>query len=123
MTRASEEAKREECSVRVIDVERGSDVDAEVLSGGEGVLVSEALSLALTMITCRQWGIDGPTIIRDEPNASLSPAAARAYIALIRRAADLVGASKALVITHSQELASLCDSRLHVHDGVVEVAA
>lgn len=123
MCRASEDAKKEECKVRVLDMERGSDVLADVLSGGEGVIVGEAISLALSVMACRQWGVDAPTLIRDESAAALSQTNTRAYASMLRRAAGAIGASKLLVITHNQELADLCDSRLHVHDGMVEIAA
>ena len=115
------EGSREECIVRVIDTVNGSDVDAEVLSGGEGVIVGEAISLALCCLACRNWGTESPTLIRDESGAALSPEMTRAYAGMLRRAAKFVGAAQTLVVTHSEELAAMCDSRIVVADGKVTV--
>ncbi len=107
--------------VTVIDTLRGREARAETLSGGERVIVSEALSLALTMVACRRAGVTGPTLVRDESGAALDPENARAYVAMLRRAADLVGASHVLFVSHSPEVQELADARLHVEDGRVEV--
>lgn len=124
-SRMSSDGKKvlEGLEVRVIDSERGRDALAESLSGGERVLVGEALSLALTMLACRRSDLEGPTLIRDESGAALDSQAAAAYLAMLRRAADLVGASRVLLVTHCRSLAEMADARIEVHDGTVTVAA
>jgi len=111
----------EGCDVRVIDTERGRDATAESLSGGERVLVGEAVSLALSMLATRRSAGERPTIIRDETGAALDTANGRAYVAMLRRAADMVGADKVLFVAHNPDLWELADARLLVHDGKVEV--
>lgn len=113
----------EGCDVRVIDTERGRDASAESLSGGEKVLVSEAISLALSMLACRRAGIEGVTLVRDETGAALDPSNARGYVAMLRKAADIIGASKVLFVSHSQDVQELADARVLVVDGKVEVQA
>lgn len=108
--------------VRVIDTERGRDGLVETYSGGERVLLGEAVSLALAVVACRHAGTERPTLIRDESGAALDPERARAWIAMVRRAAELIDAARVLVVTHSAEVAELCDSRLVVADGRVEVS-
>lgn len=117
--RASADGKRtlEGLDVRVLDTERGREASAETLSGGERVLVGEAVSLALTMLACRRSGVVGPTIVRDETGAALDPSRGRAYVAMLRRAAEIVGASKVLFVSHAAELSEQADARIHVEGG------
>src|SRR5690606_4312913 len=124
-TRLSADGKRqlEGCEVRVIDTERGRDGTAESLSGGERVLVGEAVSLALSMLACRRAGVQGPTLVRDESGAALDPVNARGYVAMLRRAAEIVGARHVLFVSHAHEIQELADARIVVRDGRVEVQA
>ncbi len=113
----------EGCDVRVIDTERGREASAESLSGGERVLVGEAVALALSMLACRRSGVEGPTLVRDETGAALDPANGRAYVAMLRRAADIVGASQVLFVSHSVDVQELADARIVISDGKVRVEA
>lgn len=124
-SRISSDGKKtlEGCEVRVLDTERGREGTAESLSGGESVLVGEAVSLALCMLACRRSGVEGPTLVRDESGAALDPTNARAYIAMLRRAAEIVGASHVLFVSHSAEVQELADARIEVSGGKVRVAA
>lgn len=122
-TRMSSDGKRvlEGLEVRVLDTERGREAPVETFSGGERVLIGEAVSLALSMLASRRAGLQGVTLVRDESGAALDPANARAYVAMLRRAADLVGASRVLLVSHSPEVVEMCDARIVVAHGTVEV--
>jgi ABC-type lipoprotein export system ATPase subunit len=74
------------------------------------------------MLACRRAGVKGPTLIRDESGAALDPQNARNYVAMLRRAAELVGASHVLFVSHSPEVQELADARIVVQDGEVTVA-
>ncbi len=123
-TRLSADGKRllEGCDVRVVDTERGRDADAETLSGGEKVIVSEALALALSMLACRRSGVSQPTIVRDETGAALDANNGRSYIAMLRRAAELVDADRIFFVSHAPELQELADARLLIDAGTVRIA-
>lgn len=123
-TRLSADGKKqlEGCDVRVLDTERGREGTAESLSGGERVLVGEAVSLALSMLACRRSGVKGATLVRDESGAALDPQNARNYVAMLRRAAELVGASHVLFVSHSPDVVDLADARIEIKDGEVTVA-
>jgi DNA repair protein SbcC/Rad50 len=123
--RRSSDGKKdiEGCDIRVVDTERGREASAETLSGGERVIVGEAISLALSMVACRRAGVEGCTLIRDESGAALDPNNAAAYIAMLRRAAEIVGASKVLFVSHSEAVQEMADARIVVRDGEVHVAA
>lgn len=120
-TAKSEDSDRETCEIRVLDSENGLWTRAERLSGAGGALVGEALRWALVILTCRRWKIEEPTIVRDEAGATLEPANARAYVAMLRQAADMVGASRVLFVSQSPEIQALADARIHVEGGKVSI--
>lgn len=112
--RASADGKKqlEGFDVRVLDTEAGRDTTVETLSGGEKALVGEAISLALTTLACR--GIESPTLVRDETSAALDPGKARAYVAMLRRAAQQIGADRVLFVSHSIEVQEMADARIEI---------
>ena len=66
------------------------------------------------------WNYDGTKItdsIRksfDAQRRMLDPENARAYVAMLRRAADIIGADKVLIVSHSQEVIDLADARIEI---------
>ncbi|MGE0792514.1 MAG: hypothetical protein AB7S26_42985, partial [Sandaracinaceae bacterium] len=124
-TRLSADRKKEieDFAVSVIDTVQGRDANAETLSGGERVILGEAISLALSTLACRLNGVERPTLVRDESGAALDEGRARSYVAMLRRAAELVGADRVLLVSHSPAVWDLCDARLEIAGGKVRVAA
>lgn len=118
---AADGRELEACEVRVLDTEKGREGTAETFSGGERVVIGEAISLALSMVACRRAGIERPTLVRDESGAALDPVNGRAYVAMLRRAVDLIGADQCLYVSHTPELQELADVRIHVEGGKVVV--
>lgn len=118
---AADGRELEACEVRVLDTEKGREGAAETFSGGERVVIGEAISLALSMVACLRAGIERPTLVRDESGAALDPSNGRAYVAMLRRAVDLIGADRCLYVSHTPELQELADVRLHVGGGKVVV--
>jgi DNA repair exonuclease SbcCD ATPase subunit len=122
-TRSSSDGKKqiETLDVTVLDTEANREGKAETFSGGERVILSESISLALTMLAAQRAGFEGPTIVRDESGAALDGENSRRYVAMLRRAGELIGCSKILLVTHSQDVRALCDTTLLVQDGRIEV--
>jgi ABC-type lipoprotein export system ATPase subunit len=58
-------------------------------------------------------------LVRDESGAALDPENGRHYMAMLRRAAEIVGASKVLFVSHSPELQDLADSKIVIANGQV----
>jgi exonuclease SbcC len=114
--RLSADGKRtlEGCDIMVLDTVGGREAEGETFSGGERVMIGEALSLALSMLACRRAGIERPTLVRDESGAALDPENARVYVAMLRRAAKHVGAEHVLFVSHSPEVQEMADSRIEV---------
>jgi exonuclease SbcC len=123
-TKMSADSKRqlEGCDVMVTDNETGRIASGEAFSGGQKVIIGEAISLALTMLACRRSGIVGATLVRDESGAALSPTYAPRYVGMLRRAAELIGAAKILFVSHNPETHDLADSVININsDGTVTV--
>ncbi len=123
-THKSADGKKEieDCLVNVIDTERGHDGEVREFSGGERGLIGEAIDLALTMVSVSASGIKAPTIIRDERGASQSASSERTYIAMLRRAAEIIGAPHVLFVSHREGMGALADSRVTIKGGQFHVS-
>jgi exonuclease SbcC len=121
--RLSSDGKKsiEGCDVTVIDTERGREAEGSTFSGGEKVILGEAIALALSSLACRRSGLQGVTLVRDESGAALDPENAEVYVRMLRRAANQVGASRVLFVSHSPAVVELADARIVIADGRVEV--
>jgi len=115
-TKLSADGKRqlEGCEALVLDTVDGREADGKLFSGGQKVILDEAMSLALTMLACRRGGLKGITLVRDESGAALDPDNARAYVTMLRRAAELVDAKHVLFVSHSPEIQEMADARIEI---------
>lgn len=113
--KASGRGELEALDLIVVDTVEGREGEISTYSGGERVILGEAVALALATLAARRAGIEpGSTIVRDESGAALDEGRAEQWIAMVRRAAEHVGASLVLVVTHDRRAAALCDSALLV---------
>lgn len=112
----------EGCEVTVLDSERGREGPAETFSGGERVILSEAMSLGLSMLSCQRAGLSDVTLVRDESGAALDPANGRVWIAMLRRAVKMIGARQCLFVCHNPELVELADASINVSSSRRELA-
>jgi exonuclease SbcC len=120
--KADGKSTKEVFDLRVIDTERGVDGSADQLSGGEKVLVSEALALAIAIFNCRRSAQPLLTLFRDECAGALSTANAVRYVEMLRRAVELGGFHRVYFIAHQPQLWSLADACLVFEDGRVRIA-
>lgn len=86
----------------------------ESFSGGEKTILAESLSMALTKLACRQAGAERPTLVRDESGAALSAANVEPWMAMLRRAADIIDVDRILFVNHNPRTWDLADARIHV---------
>jgi len=114
---------KEVFDVRVIDDVRGTDGPAERLSGGEQVVISEALKLALAIFAAQSGSTKLRTLVRDESDGALDDELAANYPAMLRRAQELGGFRRVLLVSHRPSNVACCDAVLRVQDGeaVLEV--
>lgn len=108
------------CDITVLDNERGTDCSASVKSTGEQALLNEALSLAGVVYNNRNSDIPMRDIFRDECTTGLDMANGPLYIGMLRKAAAMCEA-RIFPVLHLPSLWDLCDARLHVEGGKVEV--
>ena len=93
------------------------------LSGGEQVVVDEAVKAALALYSSQRSGTSGPTTCwRDETTGALDGQNLDRYIAMLRTLRDLGGFERVVFVTHSQDAANSADAILRVADGAVTVS-
>jgi exonuclease SbcC len=92
------------------------------LSGGQFVLVNEAVNLGIAIHNMRQGeGIRYETLFRDETVGALDAANGKEYVRMVRRAMDLGSFQQVIFICHTPLVWELADRILSVGDGRVVV--
>jgi exonuclease SbcC len=90
------------------------------LSGGQFVLVNEAVNLGIAIYNMRQGeGIRYETLFRDETVGALDVANGKEYVRMLRRAMVLGGFHQVVFICHTPLVWELADSILSVGGGRV----
>jgi exonuclease SbcC len=110
-------------TLEVIVIRRGKEIDADRLSGGESVMINEAVSLALAMYRGTReasWWEPG-LILRDETTSALGDLAP-AYIEMFRNLIKQGGATQVLLVSHQPDVIERADARLRFGGGTVRVA-
>ena len=94
------------------------------LSGGQFVLVNEAVNLGIAIYNMRQGeGIRYETLFRDETVGALDIRNAREYVRMLRHAMDVGGFHQVIFICHQNQVWELADQVLEVRNGRVSVQA
>ncbi len=113
----------EGCRVTVIDTVTGREDEGSKFSGGEQVIIGEALTLGLSMLACQRSGLRGVTLVRDETGAALDPSNGEVYVKMLRRAAEQIGADRVLFVCHNPAVSELADARITVAGGRLQIDA
>lgn len=106
--------------VQVLDAGQARPVEA--LSGGEKVIIGEAVGLALAIFNARKSGVKYETLFRDETAGALDPENARAYVQMLRRARDLGGFHQVIFVAHQPAVWEAADVQVYVGDGRVSLS-
>lgn len=93
------------------------------LSGGERVIVEEALRAAIALFVNTRNEQPIGTCWRDETTGALDSENATRYVAMLRRLLSLGGFRHVLFVTHNPDAAALADYRVVVADGHVHLRA
>lgn len=119
-TKAGNEAQ--DLLIRVLDATRegGRECSIGDLSGGEQVVVDEAIRTALSIYA--NGHLDQPyrTLWRDEPMGALDEENARHYVDLLRAAKSLGNFHQVLVVSHNMTVVGAVDGVLKLNDGVIK---
>lgn len=100
----------------------GAERDLHDLSGGQKIVVEEALRSAIALLVNQRSPHPMRTCWRDETTGSLDPESAVAYIAMLRRVQEIGGFYHLIYATHSPACWALADSQLIVANGDITVA-
>lgn len=107
--------------VRNKSLDRTCTVDE--LSGGQFVLVNEALNLGIAMYNARRGeGIHYEMLFRDETIGALDHHNGLEYVRMLRRAMAIGGFYQVVFISHTQGVWELADRVVEVKDGKVKIA-
>lgn len=113
---------KESFDIKVYDNERGGDArDIADLSGGEQVIVEEALKNAIALFVNGRNASPIRTCWRDETTGPLDPENAARYLPMLRRVQQLGGFRQVLFISHNPDAAAMADAQLRFADGRVTV--
>lgn len=109
--------------LKVYDAERGGDArDLSDLSGGEQVLVDEALKSAIALLVNQRNPHPLRTCWRDETTGALHPETAPKYVDMLRRVHELGGFHQTLFVSHNPDAWLQADAQVHFAGGHVSVA-
>lgn len=91
--------------------------DLKYLSGGQKVVVQEALMCAIACYVNDRAPLPIRTLWRDETGAALDPENAVRYVQMLRKVRELGGFAHVFFITHNTEAAALADAQIRVGGG------
>jgi len=111
----------EDCIVNVYDATKNITIPGEYLSGGEKVIVGEAITDAISVLGCRRSGQVGATLIRDESGDGLDEENGPIFMDMLRHAVKLAKASKVLFVSHRPDVIKMADTVIRVHGGKITV--
>jgi exonuclease SbcC len=112
--------QKEVFDILVHDGRTGTARELSRMSGGEQVIVEEAIKLAIAVhIAQRIGGLD--TIWRDESDKGLSVKWGLRYPTMLRAALKQGGLSRCFIITHRNDVACQADSILEIRNGKATV--
>lgn len=113
---------KEVFEIEVYDAERGADArDLATLSGGEQVVVGEAIKSAIALHLNQRQARPIETCWRDETIGALDPDAARRYMAMLRRVRERGGFRRIFVVSHNLDAAALADAQIRIAGGQLTV--
>lgn len=113
---------KESFQIKVWDAASGGETrDIADLSGGEQVIVGEALANAISVFVNTRSQCPIRTMFRDETVGSLDPENATRYVAMLRKVVELGGFYHALFISHNLAAAALADVQIRVLNGTAHI--
>jgi DNA repair protein SbcC/Rad50 len=107
--------------VKVMDARDGGAVrDLGDLSGGERVIIEEALKSAIALLVNRRNVQPMRTCWRDETTGALNAENALRYMTMLRKVHEIGGFHQTIFISHNPDAYNLADAQVVFADGGVE---
>lgn len=118
IVKAGGKGTKETFELRVYDADAaGAARNLTDLSGGEQIIIDEALKAALSLSVNEQLGTPIRTCWRDETTGPLDEENTPRYVAMLRRMHELGGFAHTLFVTHNAAAARLSDTQIDIEDG------
>lgn len=114
---------KDDFSVQVLDNEdpRAEWRPVTTLSGGERVIVMEALMLAIALYVNERADHPIRTLWRDETGSALDAENALLYVQMLRKARELGGFHHCWFVSHNPDAVALADAQIVVGDGTARL--
>lgn len=113
---------KETFDIIVVDTEKGREGNGEDLSGGEKVIVGEALGLAVGLFHAQAAGVTLGTVIRDETVGALDPENGERYLAMLRAFLRVGHVHQLLYVAHQPALVEMADAVVRIEDGLIKLS-
>lgn len=114
--------QKEVFDLSIRDTREGHLTTHEGLSGGQGVVVDEALRLALSVFNARRHGSMFECLFRDEADGALDERMASVFPSMLRRAMEVGGFRNVYYVTQRPQSWMQADTRIVIgEDGSVSV--
>jgi exonuclease SbcC len=112
---------KETFDIIVVDNDHGREGNGEDLSGGEKVIIGEALGLAVGLFHAQAAGISLGTVVRDETVGALDPENGERYVAMLRSFLRAGRVHQLLFVAHQPALVDLADAVVRIENGRIEI--
>ena len=112
---------REVFEIRIHDNLASEPRTFDQLSGGEQVIMDQALKAALAVLMARRSPTPLRTLFRDECDGAFDAANARLYPLLMRRAMELTGATRCFFISQNPEVVEQADAQIVLGEGAPRI--
>lgn len=119
VARADGKGMKDEFTVLVTDNHTGDIRDISDLSGGEEIIVAEALMNAISIFVNERSVTPMRTCFRDETTGALSKENTQRYVQMLRKVQAVGGFRQIVFISHDPDAYALADAQLHVAGGAV----
>ena len=111
---------KDDFDIYVTDSEGGGrEGSIDDLSGGEKVIICEAVSLAIALFNRSRSSVGWASLWRDEASSAVDDRRAPQYIGMLRRARELGHFERLFFIAHQQRVTEAADSKVIVTNGKI----
>jgi exonuclease SbcC len=110
---------KDDFDIYVTDAESEREGSIDDLSGGEKVIISEGLSLAIALFNQGRSQINWGSLFRDEASSAVDDRRAPLYIQMLRRAREQGHFEKLFFIAHQQRVTEGADAKMLVSSGKI----
>lgn len=119
VAKADGKEMKAEFTVLVTDNQGGDTRDVSDLSGGEEVIIAEALMNAIAIFVNERSTTPMRTCFRDETTGALSKENTQRYVQMLRKVQAIGGFRQIVFISHDPDAYALADAQLLVAGGTV----